>query len=355
MVFRLRPGFVGCLLLGCAAANATELPAGDPRGALPPFVVAVRGAALWADDAHATRVARSLRGGLPLEVLGAAASGRVRVAVHGAISVSGITDLDQLAVQVCQAGLVGDRYYFGNGNVVSLRGGVEDGQVHVGGTVSTAVEHDNGPSTTMRTAFDVRIPLSRLCTSTPAARHAGTKQDPTVGHVPGEIDSEDFPAHTDEVDIAAGETLTLLDAPGGSPIYQREPGRWGFVIMKLRSEHGFDQVALGDGPYLVGWTKSRTPRKRERGALHIGDVIGTMPEGPWALQSAALLSKPLRRLPVSTELNQLGVCARFGAPGYARVMRVENGSAYVVAGVDDNLLVEGWVDEQALGAEVVRK
>lgn len=180
--------------------------------------------------------------------------------------------------------------------------------------------------------FEAEVDAAHLCTAPLPARHAGTKEDPTVFKTYGEPDEEDFPRGTAVVDIDKGAPLELLDAPGGQPLHTFPPTEWGFPLIRLRTEGAWDLVAAGDGPYLLGWIPTRAPQKENGGELSavVGGVVGGVLPGPFALhtQKRANLLKP----------------------GYGRIVGPPKGAwSYLIAAVDDDVTVEGWVETAKLG------
>ena len=129
--------------------------------------------------------------------------------------------------------------------------------------------------------------------------------------------------------------------------------------MCLKTERQWDQVVLGGGPYLLGWTPSRVPNRRVGDPIGgLGLVVGTIADltdvelsgASRALAGKALQSLPLHELPAGTELSHFGTPrARLTERGLARVVRTAGPLAYVVAAADASITVEGWLPSSALG------
>jgi hypothetical protein len=353
------------LLLATTAACATRTDAVRPAPraaesrALPPYVVAADKAVLRLDDDRNVRLAFP-RHELPLRIREVRDDEAV-VEIDGGVRVSGVVKLDALGVIVCTPGPVGDHLYAGNGNLLTLRSSVHGGQVSVGGAV---VVRQRAYAETVPFAeqfrsipFEATLPTDRLCAGPQPKRHAGTVADPTVGRIHGEPDVEDFPKGTRLLDIDKDTSLTLLDAPGGKPLHTLPATEWGFVLVWLKREGGFDLVAAGGGPYLLGWIPAREPRNpaADSDGLLLGGVVGEGQEGPHALYGQELLTLPMHKLPAGAQLQQLGVVrATLMRDGYGRVVGAPRaGSSYVIAAVDDDVTVEGWIETARLGAVVV--
>ncbi len=331
---------------------------GDPG--LPRLVVSQRDTVLRSGHPQRVRLGKP-RSGLPLEIVRSSIDGQeVLVRVHGGIELTGVVKRDELAVLVCQPGLLGTRGYVGKGNAVSLRSRVQDGQVQVSAQVVIA-EREHVPGKAYHLQFQQRslagsVSVDRLCTQVPGPRHAGTDADPHLARADGEIDDEDFPPGTAIIDMPKDVTLTLLDRPGGAEIHTRPAGRWGYELARLQHQGEWDLVALGGGPYLVGWTRARPVRSKELtgGLGMIGGILGgSAQNGPFALHIGALAKLPLHSLPEGTVIQQFGEpIARLTKPGFGRVGVLRDGWVYVVAAVDNDVVVEGWINPAALGPKL---
>jgi hypothetical protein len=350
-----------CSVFGCAhpVISATRAPTVEAQ-ALPPFVVAsVQTVLRLADDPKVRIASPRLR--LPLKVR-AQASGQLVADIDGAILVRGLVKLEDLAVVVCDRGPVGQHFYAGKENLLTLRSAVRDGRVRVAGEVRVRAKPyvDGAPywEQFRRLAFEAEVAVNRLCVSPVPQRHAGTAEDPHIGYGEGEPDPEDFSEGTRTVDIEKGVSLELLETPGGRPLHTFAPTEWGFRLMRLRSENGWDLVAAGGGPYLVGWIVSRPLREEKRaGELDalVGGSLVRGGAGPGALNSKKFSLLPLHSLPADTEVQHRGrVQARLKKAGYCRVVGKPEGKwSFVVAAVDDDVTVEGWVETAKLGQSIV--
>ncbi len=346
-------GAGGCVVRGAPPSAHASRPA---LPVLPSLLVATRATVLRLADAPEVRLALP-RVRLPLQVR-EAHDGAITVAIEGGIEVAGVVKLGELGVLACEPGPVGDHFYAGRENLLSLRSVVTEGHVRVGGLVVIRQHPFDGPipfaDQFREIPFEGDLPVARLCAAPPKERHAGTDADPSVAHLYGEPDDEDFPQGSKLVDIEKGAALTLLDAPAGKPLHTIPANPYGFTLVWLRREGAFDLVAAGGGPYLLGWIPARTPRDDEpaTGGLLLG-AIGRR-EAPAALYTKALESSPLRRLPAGTAIQQLGVTrARLTRAGWARVVGAPRAAwSYVVAAVDDDVTVEGWLETAKLGESV---
>ncbi len=347
---------------GCAVrSDPAHAPSHSPEPrALPNHVVATSRTVLRLEEDRSVRLAFP-RSELPLRVREVRDDEAV-VEIDGGIRVSGVVKLVDLGVLACTPAPIGAHFYAGNGNLLSLRSTVQGDRVRVGGEV---VVRQRTYADGMRLAdqfrtipFEAEVPTSLLCNATPPKRHAGSAEDPTVAHAYGEPDEEDFPKGTRLLDIEKGASLVLLDAPGGKPLHVLPATDWGFVVVWLKREGAFDLVAAGGGPYLLGWIPSREPRKDDEGYGGLG-LLGSVGdvEGPMALHAKDLEALPLHKLPAGSELQQLGVVrATLMREGYGRVAGAPRGNwSYVIAAVDDDVTVEGWIETAKLGALVVRR
>jgi hypothetical protein len=298
---------------------------------------------------------------LPLEIVRLSDDGtEALVHLRGGIAVTAVARRDDLGVLVCQPGPLTERVYVGAGNLLTLRSGVQAGAVHVHATVLLPTRQP-GPGVAWRDHFqrqgiDAQLAVDRLCPALPVPRHAGTAADPHVGHIQGEVDTEDFPKGTPVIDFPQDVTLTLLDRPGdGAVVYTRQATQWGFEVVRLRHEGAWDLVAVGAGPYLTGWLPARPIRAEEPGGGlgMLGSLSGNPSNGPWSLHTGALAKLPLHRLPAGTVIQQLGdPFARLEKPGFARVGMLKDGWVYVTAAVDSDVVVQGWLRPDQLGAKV---
>lgn len=324
----------------------TAVSTGAPPEGLPSLVVATRKTTVMTGGEKRIPFARP-RAALPVTVRESSTDGReLLIHIGGGIELDGVIAPDDLGVLVCDAGPIGDHFYAGHENLVSLRSTITDGRVHIGGDVLTRVQpHDPNASFTQQfqtTPFEGDIAASRLCTQPPQKR--------AVSHVLGEIDTGDFPSGTQVVDIERGAPLSLLAAPGGAPVYTRPADPWGYSLAVVRHEGAWDYVAAGNGPYILGWVPARAPRP----AALQGGLASAPPIGPASLQHTRYARMPLHELADGTEVQQFGIVrARLKKPGFARVSSAHEGWQYVVAAVDDDVVVEGWIDPTRLGKKLV--
>ncbi len=286
-------------------------------------------------------------------------NGYVWVQLDGGIEVKGLARVRDLGVMACTPGPVGAFGYVGAGNLVHLAGALDDPK-----SVRIA-DHALVPARPWtqgmrygdqytRVPVEGDLPRDRLCANVPPPRHAGTDADPFVGHGFGEVDLEDFPPDAREVDIPAGVTLALLSAPDGPTWLTRPAETYGFVVVRIAQQRTatglWDQVALGGGPYVVGWTPARPVRQPSEGGLALlGGLLGGSIDIPFSLQSAALAKLPLHTLPAGTQIQQLGQpFALLKRQGWARAGDLRDGWQYVFVAVDGDVMVEGWVRPEAL-------
>jgi len=315
--------------------------------------------AVLADDPRGPLLATVYAKGLPLAASELRGSGEtVLVTFKDRVELRGLVALQQLGVLVCQPGRVSMNVLAAAGNLVTLRSPVMDGHVAIGGTVVVpGVPKVVGGSRLARIPFTAEIGAARLCAAKPAPRHAGTDADPVVLQARGEVDTDDFPVGTPVLEVPKGDPLALSDRPAAPPFFVRPGADWGFTTVRLSTDGQWDQVVLGEGPYIVGWTRTRAPDH------HVGDpmgglgIVGTLSETDVNLHaamdllaSAPLRSLPLHEVPAGTELAHHGTArARLITSGFARVVRTEGALAYVVAAVDGSMTVEGWLPSTALG------
>lgn len=364
---RLLPWVISIGLCGCAEVPA-RAPAPSTTGAtaeLPPLLVTTAASRLMASGPTPVALAHP-RARLPISVR-TAPGGALVATIHGGIEVTGELENNELGVLVCTPGDVGERYYVGAGNLLTLRSTIDAGRVKVRGT---AVVDDRavGPTTfagapvsrahlDVSWTFDGDLEVSRLCTTPPPPRHAGTNADPFVGHAAGEVDDEDFPHGTPTVDVAPHVRVSLRDAPNGAEFSQLDGGEFGLVVMKLASRDGWDRIAFGGGPYVTGWIASKTPGLTTRTDSELLAMLGELAvdkrPGPISLRAKVLLQYPLHELPQGTEIRQFGQTrARLTKPGFARVGAQRGDWRYVFVAVDDDVMVEGWIDPARVGAKL---
>lgn len=353
---------VGLSLLVACAPYPQYLTVRDPtmvaaQSPLPALLLTHRQTLLWdrpsGGSVAPVRLAR-LGNRQPLRIVERVGAGYVRVALTGGVEVTGLARLQDLAVMVCVPGpLTADRYA-GAGNLLRLSGAMSDDAVGVADTALVPVRPVD--ATTRYGQQWARLPVvgeiarSRLCDAVPKPRHAGTDADPFVGHISGEADVAEFAPGAAEVDIAADVTLTLLDAPGGQPLLTRAAEPYGFVVVRVDQRGAWDQVAMGDGPYLLGWMPSRPPRQPSQGGLAmIGGLLAGGSDVPYSLLAKELLKQPLRALPAGTIIQQYGrAFATLKRDGWAREGDLQDGWRYVHAAVDGEVMVEGWVRPDVL-------
>ncbi len=333
-----------------------------PQHPLPPLVLTTQHTVFWDAPPRADR--KSVRLARPawkkaLTLLGAPdAAGYVAVRLDGGIEVTGLARVADLGVMVCVPGPVGEQGYAGNGNLLQLSGVLAETTVQIADQVRVPLR-PFAPGMRYGQQFSHvplmgDVPRDRLCSTLPKSRHAGTLADPSVGHIDGEVDSEEFPSDAVLVDIPAGETLTLLDAPDGHPRLTRGAEPYGFVVVRVAqrttASGAWDQIAVGGGPYLLGWVRARPPRGPEDGGLAmLGGVLGGSMHTPFALMSAPLAKLPLHMLPAGTVIQQYGQpFAVLKRDGWARASDLQDGWRYVTAAVDGDVTVEGWVRPDAL-------
>lgn len=355
------------LLVGCAEPATLQTPPMSMAVVPPPviapqtfpdLVVASPGTEILATGPQQVLLARP-RSRLPLKITRTRPDGWVQVTLEGGIEVSGLVSLDSLGVMVCEAGPISDRLYAGHSNLLQLRSPVTAGRVKVAGVVilrERAYAKDLPFSRQFRRlALKGEIETRRLCRSTPPPKHAGTKADPTIIRALGEVYEDDFPSTMTFVTVEREVALTLHDRPGGTSIYTRPADSWGYTLARLRRKGGWDLVAAGSGPYVVGWTPTRPERKPSKASKVFGLLGGLMGTtvGPWLLNSKKLRGLPLHALAAGTEIQQFGQAqARLTRPGFARASTLKDGWRYVSAAVDEDVVVHGWVEQRALGPEV---
>lgn len=359
----MRPLLLALALALASTACATRVdvprPPAPAPAPLPPFVVAGERAPLTLADHPKVVVARP-RPGLPLRV-GRMADGRPWAVIDGAVQVAGVVAQDDLAVVVCAPGPVVGPFYAGNDTRLALRSGVEGGRVRVAGRVAVRARpfdaKQPGSDEFRHLDFTADLPVERLCAGPQPKRHAGTAADPDIARGYGEPDEEDFPKGTRVADVPKGTPLTVLDRPGGAPLHTLPAEPWGFSVVWLGREGAWDRVAIGGGPYLVGYTTPIEPRDETYGVGGLG-LLGAMVDlGPFALHTSRLARAPLHHVPAGTSVVVYGVeRARLLKPGFARVTGgPREGFVHVVAAVDDGVTVEGWVPQGAIGPRVEEK
>ncbi len=340
-------------------APSAAPPAGASTLHLPAMVVAsseatIKSAGVGVGASQPVPIARLSRG-VPIEVTASGPDGALSVRVHGGIEVTGVVPRDALGVVVCEPGPLGDHFYAGRGNVLSLRSEVVGGRVQVAGEVRLLSKTDSKAIAAgeqyHRVPFQAELEERRLCTE-PLRKHSGTDEDPEVAYTRGEIALDDFPADTRFIDVVKGAALKLLDRPLGTPLHERGGDRWGYMLARIEHQGKWDRVAAGDGPYLLGWISARPTLKSASYGGLLGAFMSAGP-APARLNSDALLSKPLHELPAGAELRQFGVVvARLTRPGYARICATREGWKYVVGAVDDEVVAEGWIDPARIGPQV---
>ena len=363
--------FIAVSVVGCGPASrqspitaapptpppVAPAPVSDSARGLPSLVVATSSTVVMAEGASPTRFATP-RPGLPLLVRGEGSDGRdVIVQITGGIELAGLVARNTLGVLVCEAGPLGDRYYAGAGNLLTLRSPVSGGRVRVAGEVVLPGEASatNTPRAKgeRHLSFEASIEESRLCRAPPGPRHAGTMDDPDVLHAFGEVDEDDFPRGTPIIDVGEGTAITLLAEPGGAPLYTHPANQAGYALVVVRRQGSWMLVAAGGGPYVLGWIAARPERPPgPMGGLGlVGNLVG--PKWPAALGSRELLRMRVHRLEAGTEVRSSGDArARLTRAGFARVTATTPDRVHVVAAVDDDVLVEGWISPGRLGPKV---
>lgn len=330
-----------------------------PAPSFPRHVLTAHGASLFLPEKPSVRIARA---GYkrPVRILETRGE-QVVVVMEGAVEVRGVTPLALLVVEVCEPGPLGERFFAGNDNLLTLRGEMREGRVPVAGEVPVRSQRyaANVPFREQfeRVPFEAEIDVRRLCDAPQPPRHAGTEADPHRGTGYGEPDIEDFaPGAASYVDIEPEVPLALLDAPGGATLRTLPPSEWGYSLVRLRGESGHDQVAVGGGPYLLGWIPSRPVREpREGGEMFglVGGLASAGQPGPHALHVESLKALPLHALPAGTTLQSDGHAhSRFVAPGWGRVHRTQGRWSLLTAAVDEDVVLYGWVETAKLGPAV---
>ena len=361
--------WVASIALSCAEvparAPAPSTTTATPAAELPPLLVTTASSRLMAPGPKPVTLAYP-RARLPISVR-TTPGGALVATIHGGIEVTGELEDNELGVLVCTPGDVGERYYVGAGNLLTLRSAIDAGRVKVRGTA--VVDHRAiGPTTfagapvsrahlDVSWTFDGDLEVSRLCTTPPPPRHTGTNADPFVAHATGEIDEEDFLRGTPVVDVGSHVRVSLRDAPNGAELTQIDGGEFGLVVMKLASRDGWDRIAFGGGPYVTGWIASKTPGVTTRTDSDVlamlGDLAADKRPGPISLRAKVLVQYPLHELPQGAEIRQFGETrARLTKPGFARVGALRGDWRYVWVAVDDDVMVEGWIDPARVGAKL---
>jgi hypothetical protein len=331
----------------------------EARGAsaapLPELIVATpRTRFVSGPDRHVVAIPRAR---LPLRIAPEAPGdgGLVTASAVGGISLTARVPREELGVLVCEAGLVGDHLYAGVGNLLVLGPRISETTFRVrGDVVLRSDEPADKPAflRVRRVAIDGAIDARRLCARVPPPRHAGTADDPQIALMPGDLDEEDFPSSMAWVDLPGTSAKPLLARPSGD------------VLVPLRTEADhvptfgregtFHRVAVGSGPYAVGWVDGATPAAPPTLGVVGGLLGGEMAPrpGPSSLYRRDLAKLPLRPVLAGTRVDLGGATATLTRPGYARVSRSSGTRSWVNAAVDDDVLVAGWVETSALGAPV---
>lgn len=283
----------------------------------------------------------------------------VLVATTGAVEVVGTLPLSGLSAVVCKPGLSGEHLYLGAGHQVALAGGLENGRIATKGVLSVRSDGpaDDPKILTTRLAvvpYELTLPEGDLCTAPPKPRHKGGTEDPFPAHLAGETDLEDMPAGTGQQVLPKGTPLVLwptaasaAQRAGARPILDLGPQRWDRRLPVLERQRDAVRVALGDGPFVVGWlTEAGTTKVDEeadaKGGLLMG---GTLDHGPgsYLLYTRELQGLPLLALKAGATLRGGGVVhARFLKDGYARVHKRDGHQVFVTAAASDDLTVTGW-------------
>lgn len=341
-----------------ASCAGPQKPTGERSAvALPPYLVTANFTSLKWPTNSKVEIAR-IRSGVPLEAT--EQNGRLVVTVRSAIEVRGAMALDEAAVTVCKEGPLVAPYYAGAGNRLRLRSGVSNGAIKVAGTVTLREkayeEKVPFPLQFRRIAFETELEVARLCREPPPKRHAGTKEDPERLWGFGEPDVEDFAAGAERLILEKDATVELLDSPSGKPLHTFPASGLASTVVQLKVEGEWALVAAGAGPYLTGWVRSRAPEGRQTKAdgLLLGG-LGTRLPGPFTLHGKDEQQWPLHELPAQTQLQRDGVVfATLLKPGFGRVIGPPKGKwSMVLAAVDDDVSVKGYVETAKLGPAVV--
>jgi hypothetical protein len=335
--------------VGLPAVSAVAAESSTPH--LPKLVVATASTAIMSSNPTGKPVRVAVpRRGLPLDIKDSGGGATVAVQIHGGIEITGSVARESLGVLICEPGPVGDSYYVGRGNLLTLRSAATDGPLEVAGDVvvpkktSATVWNEKYH----RVSFHAAIEESRLCAA-PLPKHTGVDQDPSLAHVVGEIAENSFPKGTAFIEVKKGAPLALLDRPSGTPLHERSAEPVGYTVARIAHEGKWDRVAAGEGPYLLGWIPARPVRKKPAPNLE-PDIVWAENNAPASLNTEALKRLPLHEVPAGTELRQFGqVTARLTRPGYARVSAVRDAWQYAVVAVDDDVVAEGWLDPSRVG------
>ena len=358
---------VSLLVAACDADSAAPPGAKSPVAgatrdvpplALPKLVVATRSTQIGSMLDPNEHWARPIEG-VPLEVVSVDGDRALVRTTRGA-ELQGLTMTKSLGVMPCEPTPIGDRWLAGRHDVLPLRSLVKDGRVDVAGTVTLRQneyfegEAFNREFKTLR--FEGSIPVASLCTSAPP-EHAGTDADPIPGKVVGENDSDGFSPSTPEIDVGKGRAMTLLDAPGGAPIYSRPADEWGYSLKVIETRDQWMRVAAGGGPYLLGWIPAEPAHVPEPVAgTSILAAIGGV--GPLDLATGDLAKDPLYELPAGATIAGPGnAVAHIVKSGYVRVKneRDTSGRVHVFASISQSMTLEGWMDPSRLGRLVETK
>lgn len=173
--------------VGLPATSSVAAESSAPH--LPKLVVATASTSIMSSNATGQPVRVAVpRRGLPLDIKDSGGGATVAVQIHGGMEITGSVARESLGVLVCDPGPVGDSYYVGRGNLLTLRSAATDGPFEVAGDV---VVPQKSSATVWkekyhRVPFHASIEERRLCAA-PLPKHTGVDQDPSFVHAVGEI------------------------------------------------------------------------------------------------------------------------------------------------------------------------
>jgi hypothetical protein len=253
-------------------------------------------------------------------VSGPAENGRVPVRIDGPLRVKGFVPEELLMLRVQRRGRVrGTPTYVGPNDLVRPLGAASEPE-------------------RMKVAVAPRIGGRLL------GPYEGTYPRSGLGGALAGADAE-APAPGALHELAAGQALELYDAPNGTLVAEVPAQAAPLELTVVQDEEGWHAVRVGEGPYLIGYTRAQlTPLGESHVAPEKPSDSDAMPAQLTREGGALKRVAPDTRVMFNDQ-----VVAVFKQKGWARVLaEYPEGVVDVFAAVDDRVAVRGLVPADAL-------